>query len=141
MTIDKRIVELAEEIGKDYKGLNTKIGVVDELTKKNKNTLAQSIDERHKIALSYTDELVKKLKNEITNGASDSMDTFFELAEALNNDSNFASKVAIGLSKRVRFDSIQNLTTEEKLQACSNMGIGNPDVDFVQTYKKAKGER
>jgi hypothetical protein len=42
------------------------------------------------------------------------------------------------MSKRLRFDAAQTLTTAEQLQACTNLGIGNPDVDLVAAYNTAK---
>lgn len=86
---------------------------------------------------SATDK-VAALRTELTSGASAAMDSFKELADAMGNDPTFAATLATQLSKRVRFDAAQVLTTAEKLQACTNLGIGNPDVDLVAVYNTAK---
>lgn len=86
---------------------------------------------------SATDK-VAALRSELTAGASSALDTFKELADAMGNDPTFAATLATQLSKRVRFDVAQVLTTAEKLQACTNLGIGNPEVDLLAAYNAAK---
>ncbi len=73
-------------------------------------------------------------KNALTNGATAALDTLYELAAALGNDANFASTITTALGYRLRFDDVQTLTTEQKTQACANLGIGEPDTDFVTTF-------
>ena len=73
-------------------------------------------------------------KNALTNGAAAALDTLSELASALGNDANFASTITTALGYRLRFDAAQTLTTEQKTQACANLGIGEPDTDFVTTF-------
>jgi len=73
-------------------------------------------------------------KNALTNGAAAALDTLSELAAALGNDANFASTITTALGYRLRFDAVQTLTTEQKTQACANLGIGEPDTDFVTTF-------
>jgi len=73
-------------------------------------------------------------KNALTSGAAAALDTLSELASALGNDANFASTITTALGYRLRFDAVQTLTTEQKTQACANLGIGEPDTDFVTTF-------
>ena len=73
-------------------------------------------------------------KNALTNGAAAAMDTLYELAAALGNDANFASTITTALGYRLRFDDVQTLTAQQKTQACTNLGIGEPDTDFVTTF-------
>ena len=73
-------------------------------------------------------------KNALTSGAAAALDTLSELAAALGNDANFASTITTALGYRLRFDAAQTLTTEQKTQACANLGIGEPDTDFVTTF-------
>ena len=73
-------------------------------------------------------------KNALTNGAAAALDTLSELASALGNDANFASTITTALGYRLRFDAVQTLTTGQKTQACTNLGIGEPDTDFVTTF-------
>ena len=73
-------------------------------------------------------------KNALTNGAAAALDTLSELASALGNDANFSSTITTALSYRLRFDAVQTLTSGQKTQACTNLGIGEPDTDFVTTF-------
>ena len=73
-------------------------------------------------------------KNALTNGAAAALDTLSELASALGNDANFSSTITTALSYRLRFDAAQTLTSGQKTQACANLGIGEPDTDFVTTF-------
>lgn len=73
-------------------------------------------------------------KNALTNGAAAALDTLSELAAALGNDANFSSTITTALSYRLRFDAAQTLTSGQKTQACTNLGIGEPDTDFVTTF-------
>lgn len=78
------------------------------------------------------------VKNELTAGAAAALDTLSELAAALGNDPNYATTIASALAARVRFDAAQTLSTGEQLQACNNIGVGNPDTDLVAAYNAAK---
>ena len=77
---------------------------------------------------------IQAAKNALTNGAAAALDTLAELAAALGNDANFATSTATALANRLRYDSAQALTSQQKTQACANLGIGDPDTDFVSTF-------
>lgn len=77
---------------------------------------------------------VATAKNDLTNGASAALDTLAELAAALGNDANFATTMTTALSKRIRIDAAQTLTAAEKTQACVNLGVGEPDYDYVALF-------
>ena len=77
---------------------------------------------------------IQAAKDTLTNGAGTALDTLAELASALGNDANFASTVTTALGYRLRFDAAQILTAGQKAQACANLGIGEPDTDFVTTF-------
>ena len=68
------------------------------------------------------------------NSAPAALDTLTELAAALGNDANFATTINTALGYRLRFDAAQTLTTGQKTQACANLGIGEPNTDFVTTF-------
>ena len=77
---------------------------------------------------------IQAAKDALTNGAAAALDTLAELASALGNDASFASTVTTALGYRLRFDAAQTLTSGQKTQACANLGIGEPDTDFVTTF-------
>lgn len=66
------------------------------------------------------------------------LDTLNELAAALGNDTNFATTLATQMGYRVRVDEPQTFTAEQQKQGCENLGIGDPNIDFVAIYNEAK---
>lgn len=70
----------------------------------------------------------------VSTGAPALLDTLDELAAALGDDPNFATTMTTALGNRVRYDATQTLTAPQKTQACANIGIGEPDTDFVATF-------
>ena len=70
-------------------------------------------------------------------GAPAALDTLNELAAAIGDDANFASTVTTGLGNRVRYDAAQTLTAPQQLLACQNIGVGNPETNFVTTFEAA----
>jgi hypothetical protein len=69
----------------------------------------------------FVQAAISTLQNFITNGASDALNQFNELANAIGNDPNFAGTMLGGLANRVRFDAAQGLTDQQKSQALANI--------------------
>ena len=163
MSLETRIIALAQAIGTDVKTLTIKQGDLTSLSTTAKGNLVAAINELHGAVggagaqindtagngdtlvtwsadkIYDTIEAAKlAVKNEIVNGAAAAFDTLSELASALNNDPSFAATIATELGNRVRFDSAQTLTTAQKLQACTNIGIGDPERDLAAAYATAK---
>ena len=163
MSLETKIVALAQAIGVDVKDLRAKQGDLTALSTTAKTSLVAALNELHTLVASAgvaindtagngattvtwsadkifdTIEAAKTaVKNELVNGAAAAFDTLSELAAALNNDPNFATTLATEIGNRIRFDAVQTLTTPQKLQACTNLGIGNPEADFAASYTTAK---
>lgn len=72
----------------------------------------------------------------ILNGVPAALDTLEELANAIGDDANFATTITAALGNRLRADiNNQGLTTQQKLNVCTNAGIGDPDTNFVTTFE------
>lgn len=162
MTREQRIIALAQAVGVDIKTLTTKQGDLTSLSTTAKTNLVSAINEIYSLLGSGSEindtvgdgvttstwsankifdtiESAKTtIKNEILNGAGAAFDTLVEIQALFNNDPNFATTLANDLSKRVRFDASQTLSIGEKLQACQNIGIGDPDYNFLTDYNLAK---
>lgn len=163
MTLETKLVALAQAIGADIKDLRTKQGDLTSLSTTAKTSLVASINELYGLlgssgaviddgagdgATSVTWSANKifdsiaaanaALKDELVDGAGAALDTLKELADALNNDPNFAATIASEIANRVRYDAPQTLTTAQQLQACTNIGVGDPERDFVADYNTAK---
>lgn len=163
MSLETKIVALAQAIGADVKALTTKQGDLTSLSTTAKGSLVAAINELYGLlgssgaviddaagngATSVTwsaDKIYDTIEaakvavtNSLVNGASVALDTLSELAAALGNDANYAATVATQLSNRVRFDAAQTLDSTQKAQACANMGIGDPEHNFAADYAAAK---
>ena len=155
MTIETRIIALAEAIGADVKALKNADGSLGSLTTTTKTNLVAAINEVRALAAaasgggggavindagtttadvwsaskiqSVVTAASTATKNELINGASAALDTLQELAAALGNDANYAATVAGQIAKRVRFDAAQTLTAPEKTQVLANIGAASSD--------------
>ena len=146
MSLELKLVALAQAVGADVKNLTLKQGDLTALNTTTKGSLVGAINELMTLiasSLSIDDlagngdtsvtwsadkifdsieEAKVAVKNELVAGASTALDTLNELAAALNNDPNFATTLAIDLANRVRFDAAQTLTAAQKTQARDNIG-------------------
>lgn len=163
MSLEAKIIALAQAIGSDIKTLTTKQGDLTALATTAKGNLVAAINEIHAALggagaaindaagngdttvtwsadkIYDTIEAAKvAVTNSLTDGAASTLDTLNELATALGNDPNFAATIATGLANRVRFDAAQTLTLPQQQQACANIGVGDPDHNFVTDYNTAK---
>lgn len=107
---------------------------IDDTAGNGNNTVVWSADKTYDSIL----EAKNALKDELIGGAGEAFDTLKELADVFDNNPNFATEIATALNNRVRFDDVQTLTAIQKTQACNNIGIGDPDTDFVAIYNAAK---
>lgn len=172
MTLEQRLILLAQAIGGDIKTLTVAQGSLTSLTTTAKSNLVAAINELKSItdglagggaaindaagdgdttvtwsANKIFDSIAAAkaaLKNELVDGAGAALDTLNELADALNNDPNFAATIATEIANRVRYDAVQTLTEPQKAQARANIGaqaasdVGDTDRDFVGDYNTAK---
>ena len=162
MTLEARVVALAQAIGTDVKTLTTTVGSLSGLTTTAKSNLVAAINEIAQAVANATgiDDGTtggastwssSKISAEISGaisglvgGAGAALDTLKELADALGNDPSFATTIATQIANRVRYDEAQVLTAPQKAQACDNIGAaslvatGNLDRDFTAAYTAAK---
>lgn len=82
---------------------------------------------------------VAKVKSDILGaGVPETLDTLAEIADKLNGDASLVANMSVAINNRVRFDEEQVLSSEQKTIACTNIGIGEPNTDFVAIYNTAK---
>ena len=150
MSLETRIIALAQAMGTDVKALTAAQGSLSALGTTTKTSLVAAINEL-KTALDNAvtggvtindaagdgatgvtwsaDKIVDAIevaktavKNDLTAGAAAALDTLSELAAALNNDPAFAATIAAEIANRVRFDAAQTLTQPQMAQARANIG-------------------
>jgi len=156
MILSARILALAVATGTAIKNLITNQGTLSTLTTTAKNSLVAAINEvksssilindttasgtttysSNKIQL-VADASALATKNALLAGASSAFDTLKEIEVELIKDSNIAAGLTTAVGNRVRFDAAQSLTTAQITQVGNNIGIGEPDTDFVAAFKAA----
>ena len=147
MSLETRIVALAQAMGADVKTLTSAQGSLTALNTTTKVSLVAAINELMTLIGSAgasiddnagngntgvtwsADKIFDAIeaaktavKNELVNGAAAALDTLNELATALGNDPSFAATIAGEIANRVRFDAAQTLTSPQQAQARSNIG-------------------
>lgn len=162
MSLQDQIVSLAQAIGADVKALKAADGTLSSLSTTAKGSLVAAINELYGLigtggvtindatnssttqawSSSHTQAVitaaVAALQNTLVNGAGAALDTFKELQDALGADPAFATTVATALGNRIRYDAAQTLTSPQQIQACANLGVGDPTHNFVTDYNTAK---
>ena len=147
MTLEARVVALAQAIGTDVKTLTTAQGSLSALNTTTKTSLVAAINElltrigsagaaindgagNGNTSVTWSADKIfdsieaakAAIKSEILGGAGTALDTLNELAAALGNDPSFATTIATQIANRVRFDAAQTLTSPQQAQARTNIG-------------------
>ncbi len=155
MSLETRIVALAQAMGADVKALTVAQGTLSALNTTTKTSLVAAINElltmigsagaviddgagNGNTGVTWSADKIfdsieaakAAVKNDLVNGAAAALDTLNELAAALNNDPAFATTIAAEIANRVRFDAAQVLTNPQKAQARSNIGAA-ADADLA----------
>jgi hypothetical protein len=157
MTLEQRIILLAQAIGADIKVAALARGDLSALGTTAKSSLVAALNELKSTVdnlgsggaaindgagdgdttvtwsadkIHDTIEAAKlAVKNELTDGAGAALDTLAELAAALGNDPNFAATIAAEVANRVRYDAAQTLTAPQQAQARANIGaLGTAEI-------------
>lgn len=156
MTLAGRVAALATAIGLKIKDLYTNQGSLAALTTTAKGSLVSAINELkaggsviNDAAASGTttysstkiqavaDASALAVKTQLLGGASAAFDTLSEIEAKLGTDDTSLANLLTAVGTRVRFDAAQTLTAGQMTQACANIGIGEPDTDFVSTFNAA----
>lgn len=143
MTLEQRLVAVVQAIGADIKTLKANNGDLSSLSTTAKGNLVNAINEVYSLigAKATTTDIttaIDSLRTELMGaGVPEALNTLKEIATYIESDTTLGVSLSTAVTKRVRFDDVQTLTTGEKLQACTNIGLGNPDVDLVSVFNTA----
>ena len=163
MSLETRLVTLAQAIGTDVKTLYTAQGALSGLTTSNKTSLVAAINEL-KSSITAGAATINdtgsstastwsstKISSEISSAVSalvgaapDALNTLVELATELQSQDSVVDGLVTAVSNRVRFDGVQSLSAAQQTQARDNIGaaslaaIGNPERDFAADYAASK---
>ena len=147
MSLETRLIALAQAMGADVKALTAAQGSLSALNTAAKTSLVAAINELLTLigsagasiddnagngdtAVTWSADKIfdsieaakTAVKNELVNGAGAALDTLNELAAALGNDPSFAATIAAEVANRVRYDAAQTLTSPQQAQARDNIG-------------------
>lgn len=165
-TLESRLSDVVARIATESKALRTllngNVGDLSALATTNKTTMVIALNELKGLIdnvqagvvdiiddaastgsdVTYSIDKIKVLiqaaKDELLGGApSAALDTIAELAAALTSEGDAVAAITTALTFRVRFDAAQTLDATQKAQACSNIGIGDPDTNLVDIFNAA----
>ena len=147
MSLESRIIALAQAVGADVKALTAAQGSLSALNTTTKTSLVAAINELLTLiggagaqindsagngdtSVTWSADKIfdsietakTAVKNDLVNGAGAALDTLNELAAALGNDPSFAATIAAEVANRVRYDAVQTLTAPQQAQARANIG-------------------
>jgi len=158
MSLVTRINDTFLQLAADIKGIISSIGSLSSLTTTTKTSVVAAINEvKASVGTSgatindasttsttqtwsaqKSTAAIAQVKTDILGGAGAAYDTLLELQNIIVADEGTATALATAVNNRVRFDAAQTLTTAQQLQACTNIGVGDPDTNFLSAYNAAK---
>ena len=163
MSLQARITDLAAAIGGDIKTLTATCGSLAALTTNEKSSLVGAVNELRGALVTLSSSLgaqildtagagdtahtwsadkltsaLAALKDDLLGGAAAAYDTLGELATALQSADSATTGLLTAVGNRVSFAGVQTLTSPQQAQACANIGVGDPETDFVTAYATAK---
>lgn len=142
MNLVERITLVVKEIGKDIKGLKSRVltlegnagsGTVDETVVTNKVT-EQITALKGELPTLVTPTINAEIAK-VVGGAPATFDTLKEIADYIETDKTGASAMAESINKRLRVDEQQTLSEQEQANVLGALGL--TDTDFVSAYNTA----
>lgn len=159
MSLQTRIEALATAIGTDVKTILANQGSLAALSTTAKSSLVAAINEvkasigsgggvsindssttstTETWSASKSTAAIAAAVSGLLGGASSAFDTLKELQDAIASDETSISGLLTAVGNRIRFDASQTLTSGQITTACTNLGVGEPETNFVATYTTAK---
>jgi len=163
MSQEAKLIALAQAVAGDVKLLRNRIGDMTSLPTTAKDTVVNAIIELYGLlgsagaviddtagngatAVTWSADksfdMIEAAKAAVTNsllgGAGAAFDTLKELQDLLVNDEGLITALTLKVGEKVSFAEVQTLTASQRLQACQNIGIGDPESDLVTAYNTAK---
>ena len=149
--LEQTLVALTEKVAAEFNRIRSERGALVSLETVDKTSIVAAINElSDKIIISSggavtSTEVDSKiqtalaaLKTEIMgDNVPEALNTLKELADALQNDSSATAAMAISIADRVKLDSVQLLTAQQKQNVETTLNLGNTSVDLVAVFNTA----
>lgn len=160
MSLETRLIALAQALGADVKDIYAKQGNLASLSTTAKTDIVTAINELAGLisggggapiddnagngdttvtwsadkSYDSIQSAINGLKDELLGGAGAAFDTLEELATALGEDPNFATTITTALGLRVRVDEAQSFDNTQKTQGRDNIGAASAaDLNTLTT--------
>ena len=158
MTLATQLTTAFQNVGADIKAILASRGSLAALTTTDKTNLVAAINEikssisaaagildtatdgdtTHTWSADKIYDELQALKTSIINGAPAAYDTLVEISTYLSSNDSTVAGLTTAIANRVSYADVQSLTTGQKLQACTNIGLGDPETDYAAIYAAAK---
>lgn len=162
MSLQTRLTTAFQAVGADIKAILASRGNLAALTTTDKTSLVNAINElgttiaglpssgaaildtatdgdtTHTWSADKIFDELQALKSSLIDGAPAAYDTLLEISTYLSNNDSTVSGLTTAIANRVSYADVQTLTTAQKLQACTNIGVGDPETDYAAVYAAAK---
>jgi hypothetical protein len=152
MSLQNRLSDLIDAIAADTKG----IGDLSQLSTTAKTNLVAALNEvldsigdaagindaatgaDSTWSSSKISDAISDAISDLVDNAPAALDTLKELADMLSDQDDAVSDLATAIAGKVSYAEEQSLSTESQARACVNIGIGDPETDYVALYEAAK---
>ena len=149
--LEQTLVALTEKVATEFNRIRNERGALVSLDTNDKTSIVAAINElSDKIVISSggavtgteVDSKIQTalaaLKTEIMgDNVPEALNTLKELADALQNDSSATAAMATSIADRVKLDSVQLLTAQQKQNVETTLNLGNTSVDLVTVFNAA----
>jgi len=143
LVIDAKINEMCC-VAKENIALNPTIGSIDVY----ENNLLVGVDQKSDlIVANILAEILVQMPEDAYRNLNDNGTLILsgiieskakEVQEALKDDKTVTTALTSSVANKLDYSQAQSLSTQQKQQACANLGIGDPTVDLVSVYTTAR---
>ena len=149
--LEQTLVALTEKVAAEFNRIRSERGALVSLETVDKTSIVAAINElSDKLGVatggavtgtevdSKIQTALAALKTEIMgDNVPEALNTLKELADALQADSSATAAMATAIADRVKLDSVQLLTAQQKQNVETTLNLGNTSVDLVAVFNTA----
>lgn len=149
--LEETLVAFAKKTAQEINKVRAERGTLAGLSTQHKASIVGAINELETkivaasgVAVSPTDvdnkiqTAIAALKKEIMgDNVPAALDTLKEIAAAIQDDQTATSAMATAIADRIKLDSVQQLTVQQKQNVETTLNLGNTGVDLVSVFNQA----
>ena len=149
--LEETLVAFATKTAQEINKVRAERGALTGLSTQHKASIVGAINELetkivaasgNAVSSSVVDNKIQTaidgLKKEIMgDNVPAALDTLKEIADAIQNDQTATAAMATAIADRVKLDSVQQLTAQQKQNVETTLNLGNTGVDLVSVFNQA----